>query len=154
MKILVTVGTTAFDALIKQVDDFSLAWTGGKIFSQIGPGSYLPVNHEYCRYRDSILYSVDFDFVICHCGAGTLYSILERSVPFIAVPNLSRRDKHQLEIAEFIASEGYGLINFNVDSLSSLLVSQPWDRYVARPYKKEPFFLGNELRSIVGLEHG
>jgi len=107
-KVLVTVGTTAFDSMIEYLDvnfDFNNA-----IF-QIGPGTYFPTKHPFIKFQRNLENDyVNFDIIITHAGAGTVYACLERKKKLIVVPNLERVDSHQLELAIFLRKYNYALI--------------------------------------------
>lgn len=98
--VLVTVGTTSFDSLIKVLDRYS---DEIQFVFQIANGKYLVKYHESIDFIENIenIYS-DFDLIITHAGAGTVYKLLESDIPFIVVPNTERSDKHQLELSKFV----------------------------------------------------
>jgi len=109
MKILVTVGTTRFDSLIKYLDEECIG-LGHEITFQIADGKYKPVNFPFFRFNSEInTYYIASDLVICHAGAGTIYKLLELKKKIIIVPNTERVDNHQLDIAEFMATNGYAI---------------------------------------------
>lgn len=109
MKILVTVGTTRFDSLIKYLDE-TFAGLEFEFTFQIADGNYVPVNFPYFTFITGInTYYKESDLVICHAGAGTIYKLLELKKKVIIVPNTERIDNHQLDIAEFMDTNGYAI---------------------------------------------
>lgn len=98
MKVLATVGTGRFEALVKALDerhDPRLLIQHGA-----GPAPHLNAGLTYFHSLDGWL--DDFDLVISHAGAGTVYALLERGQPFCVVPNLDRTDDHQSDIANYL----------------------------------------------------
>ncbi|WP_219012599.1 PssE/Cps14G family polysaccharide biosynthesis glycosyltransferase [Shewanella algae] len=102
IRVLVIVGTTTFDTLISALDrsEDNISY-----LFQVAEGSYNVQHHSFETFIENVeeLYS-DFDLVITHAGAGTVYKLLEGDTPFLVVPNTERSDKHQLELAQFVGS--------------------------------------------------
>ena len=102
MKIFVTVGTTKFDGLIEYIDN-NFDSKKYEVFFQIADGKYIPKNFPYVRFVSNIKnFFLKCDIVITHAGAGSIYELLELNKKIIIVPNLERKDKHQLDIALFM----------------------------------------------------
>ncbi|SHN01667.1 Glycosyltransferase family 28 C-terminal domain-containing protein [Cyclobacterium lianum] len=121
MKILVTVGTTRFDSLIKYLDELVLPSDMAFTF-QIADGAYKPVNHPFFSFSEKIdQYYQSSDVIICHAGAGTIYKLLELRKRIIIVPNTERTDNHQLDIAAFMGNNGYALTVIDFDELFNAL---------------------------------
>ncbi|NHE55634.1 PssE/Cps14G family polysaccharide biosynthesis glycosyltransferase [Cyclobacterium plantarum] len=121
MKILVTVGTTRFDSLIKYLDELILPSDMAFTF-QIADGAYKPVNHPFFSFSKKIdQYYQSSDVIICHAGAGTIYKLLELRKRIIIVPNTERTDNHQLDIAAFMGNNGYALTVIDFDELFNAL---------------------------------
>ncbi|AKP50058.1 PssE/Cps14G family polysaccharide biosynthesis glycosyltransferase [Cyclobacterium amurskyense] len=109
MRILVTVGTTRFDSLIKYLDE-TFAGLDFEFTFQIADGKYEPVNFPFFTYSSDInTYYKESDLVICHAGAGTIYKLLESRKKVIIVPNTERTDNHQLDIAKYMGANGYAV---------------------------------------------
>ena len=90
MRILVTVGTTRFDSLIKYLDE-TFAGLDFEFTFQIADGKYEPVNFPFFTFSSDInTYYKESDLVICHAGAGTIYKLLESRKKVIIVPNTER----------------------------------------------------------------
>ncbi|KAI8165654.1 hypothetical protein K4K49_008365 [Colletotrichum sp. SAR 10_70] len=47
--------------------------------------------------------------VICHAGTGTILDGMRVNVPLVVVPNPTLKDNHQVELAEEIQRQGYGI---------------------------------------------
>jgi len=149
MKILVTVGTTSFDSLIAAVDELAHEFDNLDIISQIGQGAYQPVHHPFFKFERNILKKYADRSVITHCGAGSVYQLLERGDPFIAVPNLERDDDHQKEIARYLEEEKFALVCQRPEDISSAFKSDAWKNFHPNPYVKDAFFVADEILSII-----
>jgi len=152
-KVLVTVGTTSFDGLISYLDIQSL--NGFLLTMQIGPGHYLPKNHKYFRFDYSLPdhYS-EYDVIITHAGAGTVFSCLERGLKLIVVPNLERLDPHQLELSNYLEKKNYALVAKELTQVQKLL--EIVHDFQPTTYKSKKFFKVSEIRSFLinALEAG
>lgn len=152
MKILTTVGTTAFDSLIKAVDIFFKDRSQDTVFFQIADGVYKPKCGASLQFTDSISnYYVSSDLVITHAGAGSIYTLLELGKKVIAVPNLNRIDKHQVDIANYMESNGFLLVSWSVETIPDVIEKS--FNFIPQPYKKEDFFkyedIANTIRNCV-----
>ena len=108
--VLITVGTTKFNSLISYLDQNLSRVDGCKFKFQIANGTYIPVNYDYVRFSDNFIeWYKSADIVITHAGAGTIYKLLNMGKKILMVPNLERRDKHQVEIAEYLHIKGHAL---------------------------------------------
>lgn len=109
MKILITVGTTPFDNLIKVADE-QLSQSHELVF-QISEGGYKPKSGQSFKFTDDIEQCyLDADLIISHGGAGTIYRVLELDKKLIIVPNLDRIDHHQLDICDFMQKNNHAAI--------------------------------------------
>jgi beta-1,4-N-acetylglucosaminyltransferase len=148
--ILVTVGTTAFDSLIRQIDtSISLDLD---IRLQIANGNYLPQNFSWFRFSSAIssLYE-EADFIICHAGAGTVYRLLEMRKKIIVVPNLNRSDPHQRELAFFVESNRYGMVCWDYAKIQESIENIEDFRSV--PFVKPPFMGGDLILKLIHQLH-
>lgn len=122
MKLLVTVGTTKFDSLIRAVDHVLDGYAKCDSVFQIADGEYIPKNGQYFDYIENIEQHYNpSDLVITHAGAGTIYRLLELDKKIIVVPNLDRVDKHQVDISNFMELGGHLLVARNVDSIADCM---------------------------------
>jgi beta-1,4-N-acetylglucosaminyltransferase len=147
--ILATVGTTAFESLIRQMDVLAQRLLGREFFSQIGPGEYEPRFHSFTRFKRNLFDDASVELVIAHCGAGTIYELLERRRPFVAVPNLERADRHQQEIARFLEENHYAPVAWTVEALEPLIARALAGGNEYRQYSKEAFFVADEIRALM-----
>jgi UDP-N-acetylglucosamine transferase subunit ALG13 len=143
MKILVTVGTSAFNSLIKAVDE-QLKPKDYQVICQIADGSYKPQKHNYLSFSNNFDDLIDFvDIVITHGGAGTIFNLLERGKKLLVVPNLERIDKHQMDLCNFIDINDYGVICPDLKKLLSQLKYSL--KHKPKKYQKEEFFMANDI---------
>jgi len=124
-QLLVTVGTTEFDALIKALDceefwQYTRTQMYSDIIFQIGRGVYEPVylagsDHDvgsgirsrfsWFRFVPDLSSIVrECDTVISHCGAGTILEVLESGARLIVAVNESLMDNHQMELADALSA--------------------------------------------------
>jgi beta-1,4-N-acetylglucosaminyltransferase len=143
MNIFVTVGTTKFDLLIEYLDKDDFFKTFNMEF-QIANGNYIPSNHLYYQFVENIKEKyMAADIVITHGGAGTVYQLLEIKKTIIVVPNLMRRDKHQLDIAKFVDENNYGLVAYDFSQLKPFI--KHIDEFTANVFMKDKFFKAAEI---------
>jgi beta-1,4-N-acetylglucosaminyltransferase len=146
MKIFVTVGTTKFDTLVEFLDknlDNSY-----EVLFQISDGDYIPKNFPYIIYSDDInsLYN-EYDYIITHAGAGTIYKLLDLNKKFIVVPNLDRIDQHQTDIANFIDINGYAISCNDFKDILQALKLLPKKEFIQ--YEKYKFFKTKEICQFI-----
>ncbi|QOY40174.1 Glycosyltransferase family 28 C-terminal domain containing protein [Cryptosporidium parvum] len=143
MSVLVTVGTTKFDLLIKQVDkveflDQLLECGYNNLCIQYGSGEYVPIprkvkhskicdniignnNEKFLEikaipYMKEIIY-LNYDLIIGHAGAGTILNSLRNNRKMIVVINKSLMDNHQAELATQLDNNKYLIAIDNVNDL-------------------------------------
>lgn len=105
--IFVTVGTTGFDALVKQIDLIASDHIEDFVI-QIGPGTYIPQNCDYFRYEPSLnTYYERATLIISHGGLATVTEVLQKDKPLVAVEDQFQPDRHQREILNIWGEEGY-----------------------------------------------
>jgi beta-1,4-N-acetylglucosaminyltransferase len=150
MKYLVTVGTTPFDNLIAVVDEIAAHYQEHEFFCQIGPGHFKPKNARYTDFIPDLLLIHKDALVISHLGAGTVYKLLEQGREFIGVPNLSRADRHQIELYRYLRRKNLALTVFDPEDLWIVFQFSLWSRAGFMPYCKDPFFKKEELLGILG----
>ena len=149
MRVLVTVGTTRFDSLIKYIDEV-FAESPIKFTFQIADGKYKPVNFPFFTFSNDIdVHYRESDLVICHAGAGTIYKLLEISKKIIIVPNTERTDNHQLDIAAYMGANGYAITVTDFSLLKYTIEEISQVRLV--PFEKHDF---DKTREIVLLSLG
>ncbi|EIX4875197.1 glycosyltransferase [Vibrio vulnificus] len=138
-KIFVTVGTTPFDSLIKKVDSIFCPEHYEVILQVSEDANYIPENFKYFKFDPGFRSKLtDFDLIITHAGAGSIYSLLELGHKIVVVPNLERVDKHQSEIARFVSENNYGGVCLNLSYLKEIVDMSLNASFAS--YKKEPFF--------------
>jgi beta-1,4-N-acetylglucosaminyltransferase len=136
--IFVTVGTTYFDELIREVD--RLAGEGivhGPVIAQIGRSRYIPRHIQWVRYvEDMDQHYHKADLVISHGGVGTLFELLLLQKSFIAVANRSLPGDHQAQLLRVLAARGLCRCCFQVGDLEAALREQATRPLV--PYQRGP----------------
>lgn len=149
MKLLVTVGTTAFNSLFETLDNCEIP-EHVEIECQIANGSYVPKKYQHFRFTDNFEDKlISADAVISHAGAGNVFKLLELGKSSIIVANLERKDPHQIELARYVSENNFAigikhlnLVNLN-DSIRQLQSFEP------TPYRKQAFRFADELNSKI-----
>lgn len=104
--ILVTVGSTGFDDLVRAVDRIAPE-LDAKGLAQIGPGDYHPTNLPYERFVPSLLpLIVEADVVVSHGGAATTLEALNAGASVVSVANPDRYDDHQNDLLAELGAKG------------------------------------------------
>jgi len=106
--ILVTVGSTDFDALVRAMDELAPT-LGDDVVMQIGAGSYEPRHAaEWFRYAPSLEGYYDrAEIVVSHGGLGTVVEVLRKGKRLVAASNPDRYDTHQDDILGTLAEAGH-----------------------------------------------
>lgn len=138
MKILVTVGSGSYDSLITSLDR-SLDPNNFDVLFQIGEGKYIPRKHPYERFISNLanLYH-EFDLIISHCGAGTVFECLVSRIPIMVIPNTERSDKHQLDLAKYLKVNNFCQVLYSIDDVVNNIESYSRVNYME--YKFQSFF--------------
>ena len=147
MRILITVGTTPFDKLIRFCDenlDSALAIT-----MQISnEANYIPKRFDYFKFTDDITSCYkSADLVITHAGAGTIFTLLEMRKRIIVCPNLDRDDSHQKDLAGVVSRRKWGLVCWHYQDLPELIIRA--SNFSMVPYERQEFFGGPYIDKIV-----
>lgn len=152
-KIFITVGTTPFDELIKFCDQ-TIDTKKFNIFAQISPyAKYKPLNFEYIEYTQNIdEYYNNYDLIISHAGAGSVYKLLELNKKTIFVPNYTMKDDHQIDICNFIEKKNYALvmkINQKDIDINKTINESFNSQNTTYEKEKTPMSLSQEIYSIL-----
>jgi beta-1,4-N-acetylglucosaminyltransferase len=146
--ILITVGTTAFNSMVKSANE-QLQGKYNLTF-QIADGDYFPQEGEVFRFSDNL---EDFytraDLVITHGGAGSVYRLLELGIKIVIVPNLERVDKHQLEICQYMQEHNHACVCEYLSELSDSVENAFNTHYTA--YHSDEFIGIPVIRNYLGL---
>ncbi|XP_011071318.1 UDP-N-acetylglucosamine transferase subunit ALG13 homolog [Sesamum indicum] len=148
--VIVTVGTTYFDSLVRAVDTqevreafFKKGYT--HLLIQMGRGSYIPAKStredgslsvDYFTFSSSIAeFFTSASLVINHAGSGSIFETLRLRKPLIVVVNEDLMDSHQSELAEELAERKHLFCarpqtlyeTISVMDLDSVVAYQPGD---------------------------
>lgn len=146
-KVLVTVGTSSFDSLLRSIDNLSIK--GVEFTIQTGTSTYTVKNHRSFTWIDNITNTFkNYDLIVTHAGAGTIYNLLESGFCFLAVPNLERTDHHQLDICNYLVENGYALICTDVSTIESHVLAS-LHRENLKEYVKTNFFKTDEILNVI-----
>ena len=149
INVFVTVGTTEFDELIQVVDQTCGNQQGLQVVAQVSRSSiHKPVNIDYFEFSNDVASYIDkADVIITHAGAGSVYSMLEKGKKIIVVPNLSRVDSHQIELANHVEKNNFAIFCRELNDLSRLIYLMNSRDF--NPYKKEDFFGAELIRKLL-----
>ncbi len=149
MKVFVTTGTTNFNELIDAVltlnDSYEVAVQT--------PTAYKDTSS--CRFFDFVNDITDYyqwaDIIITHAGAGSVYKLLELEKKILVVPNLSRKDKHQAQLADYVKDNNYGAVCYDLNFLESELHTCDSKSY--HIYKSESFSGIDDILNLFNLKY-
>lgn len=144
MRILVTVGTTSFDTLMRHCDE---SLKGYDLRFQIAGGRYHPKNGSYLRFGDIAPLYAWADLVITHAGAGSVYTLLEQGKRLIVVPNLERRDPHQQELARYIEVNRFAHVLWEPSAIREAI--EVANQSMFEPYVPYRFCMSEEITSLL-----
>lgn len=129
--IYITVGTTYFDELVREVD--ALAGKGvfsQEVVAQIGQGAYKPSHIQWVAYANNDEYYKRADLVIGHGGVGTVFELLQMGKDFIAVANHALPQDHQTALLRILESHGWCTCCYDVSEIEQAYLS---------PRKNKPY---------------
>jgi len=119
--IFVTVGTTKFDELIKEMDKIAPALKE-KVVIQIGRSAYKPKNCEYFDFKtDLSRYFKDADIIISHGGAGTTFEVLGLNKKLISIENTNVLDSHQWDLLSQLAKDKHLIWCKNISKIKEYI---------------------------------
>lgn len=149
LKIFITTGTTRFDSLIATLINSNEIKLDSYIIQSPSVSNFESLRNYNCfEYTNDIRpYIEECDLIITHAGAGNVYRFLEfysSTKKIIIVPNLERKDKHQAELAEYIESNKFAFVCWNVENIVDSILNKIND-FKCVPYKKVSFFKQNEI---------
>ena len=93
------------------------------------------------------LFNDEYELIVTHAGAGSIYGLLEKGKNLIVVPNLERDDKHQSEIAKFVEDNNYALVCWDISDLPKLINKSR--TFKKNKYDKTDFFKYDEIIRII-----
>nr|WP_232623333.1 PssE/Cps14G family polysaccharide biosynthesis glycosyltransferase [Citrobacter koseri] len=145
---MVTVGTTRYDKLIAQVASLASSpeMSEHRFLCQRSDGLSFPEtdNYKEVDYIQCIEKRYpEFDLIITHAGAGSIFSLIDYGKKIIIVPNLERIDKHQADIAKYMGEHDYAIICWDMEELG-LLIKKSID-FQIKPFKMVRFFKDDEF---------
>ncbi|XP_019863424.1 PREDICTED: UDP-N-acetylglucosamine transferase subunit ALG13 homolog, partial [Amphimedon queenslandica] len=127
--VLVVVGTTKFEDLIKAVSEkrfqkllFSKGYTHLSI--QIGHGEYTPAESgsgrgeelivDWFRFKPTLANDMtEASLIISHGGSGTIFESLSLRKALVVVINETLMNNHQTELASRLAKDGHLVYTFS-----------------------------------------
>jgi beta-1,4-N-acetylglucosaminyltransferase len=122
--VLILTGNTPFNALEKMVHELSkqipdITFT----LQSIQPLVSSSVNLHLTEFISEASFK-EYDLIITHAGAGTVFFLLNCNLPFIAIPNLERRDQHQIELYNWLKKNNYSQTALVEELKSDLIVKK------------------------------
>ncbi|MGS0534544.1 PssE/Cps14G family polysaccharide biosynthesis glycosyltransferase [Pseudoalteromonas sp. SaAl2] len=145
MKVFVTTGTTEFgpliDAVVALSEEYEII-----VQSPISKTS-TSKNCKFFTFVDDIsTYYQWADLIITHAGAGSVYKLLELGKRIVVVPNLTRKDQHQSQLADYVRDSNFGSVCYNLELLGEVLKESDSKQFST--YHKECF---DDINSILEL---
>ncbi|XP_077589605.1 UDP-N-acetylglucosamine transferase subunit ALG13 isoform X1 [Stigmatopora nigra] len=161
--VFVTVGTTSFEDLIKEITSHeaiqALKNRGyERLVLQVGNGSFLPdpqnfpqISLEAFRFKPCILTNMqEADLIVSHAGAGSCLEALGAGKDLLVVVNDKLMDNHQLELARQLHKDSH-LLYCTCNTLTETLRSM--DLSVLKPFVPgQPEKFANFMDKALGLK--
>ncbi len=145
MNLFVTLGTTRFDELVEAIDTGPHATAA---LLQIADGLYVPTVARWERFVDDVhALASAADIVVTHAGAGSVFGLLQAGLQPVVVPNLSRRDGHQAELARWLETNRYANVANTVHEVNDRIARHDSVRATLRPFDVERFRFRRELNA-------
>lgn len=120
--LFVTVGSTDFDPLVREMDQLVPGLGINEGIMQIGNGHYLPTNLPYFRFAPTLApYYAQATLVVAHGGLAVTMEVLSHGLPLVSVSNADRYDQHQEELLSALADEGYLCWCQELDDLQTVI---------------------------------
>ena len=142
--IFVTVGTTDFDALVRQMDALAPS-LGQEAIAQIGRGEYVPMSMEWFRFAPSLdPYYSRARVVVAHGGLGTIIEVLQRRIRLVGVSNPDRYDLHQEDILRTLTERGHMVWCRRLDDLAQAIEEIGAQQFT--PYESPPCGIAEVIR--------
>lgn len=134
--ILITTGTTHFNSLCELGSKWGRQIQGRIIIQDkefTGNHEVLP-NVSSVRWIKNIEYYVNqVDLVVTHCGAGSVFKLLQQDIRFVVCPNYERSDDHQIELAGYLRNYQLApvksIVELNNYEIRDLIEISRRDRY-------------------------
>jgi len=145
--ILVTVGTTDFDDLVRAMD--ALAPTlDEEVVAQTGRGRYVPLHMQHFDFAPSLEpYYARARLVVAHGGLGTAIEVLQHGLALIGVSNPDRYDHHQDDILRTLAQRGHMLWCRTLAELPQALAMAGQMTFV--PYRSPECHIADVIRDYI-----
>jgi len=148
MRILVTVGTTAFQSLIDYISTLTIE--NCEFVVQYGPSAMSCDTHESFDYSNSIDKHYQMaDLIISHAGAGSTFKLLALQKPIILVPNLERVDKHQTDLAKYMEDNNHVFVAWALENIPLLIKRFQNKEYSLAPFEPKRFFAQEKLMKLL-----
>jgi beta-1,4-N-acetylglucosaminyltransferase len=137
-RVLVTVGTTPFDSLIREAFQ-QLCLPEYELTLQVSNDSKLPTSmpNSYSFVRNITSLYAHADLVVTHAGAGSVFRLLELGKRIVVVPNTERRDKHQFDIAKWVYINELAAVCYSVSEIGEVVEKSLQKNFFR--YKRDPF---------------
>ena len=130
-RVFVSVGThpQQFDRLLRHIDFLvSGGKLKGRVFAQIGHGSYAPKKYESRGFLTLDEFEAAISkckIFITHAGEGNIGQAKNLGKKMVVVPRRKEfgehTNDHQLELAEVVEGKKLGLVAWNIDELAEKL---------------------------------
>lgn len=132
--LLVTVGTTSFDDLVRAADSASIDLAPSSGLIQIGEGSYEPQHLPHERFVSDLRERFSAaSVVVAHGGAATTFEVLRAGVPLVSVANGDRYDDHQADLLSALHDAGHLVWCEDLTRLSEAIVDALGRDFVPLP---------------------
>ena len=127
VRVLFTLGTTPFVSLEKAAFEVAKRDQNYEVTLQtqnmnLEFNTNILTNFNVINYYENFSWVIEnFDIVVSHGGAGTIFKSLEAGIKLVVVPNLERADRHQTEICNFIERASLAYVQRDISKINHAL---------------------------------
>lgn len=151
MKLVVSCGTTPFPSMVKSIFSLCEKLADHEVTIQeisLNDGSYK--NISLVKFYDCAdTFFLFSDIAVVHAGAGTVFNLLKKGFKLVVVPNLDRKDKHQIELADYLNENDYAEVCYDLSQLHDHINTCLKRDYTV--YDDTKIYLDDFLHNFLGL---
>jgi beta-1,4-N-acetylglucosaminyltransferase len=115
----VSCGTTPFPSMVKSIFSSYDELADYEVIIQeitLNESSFKNIS-SVKLYDCADEFFLSADIAVVHAGAGTVFNLLKKGLKLVVVPNLDRKDKHQIELADYLHENDYAEVCYDLSRI-------------------------------------